>query len=201
MANLKKIVSIILILIIGIGIANYSLAANEYSFDLQYTGTVVKNEEKNANVLLIGQNGTLYSKVRIKVDINGPATPKIMATDSNDVEHNIAELGYWGPAEGFAVQGDFTNTTPIRATFPEAGKYTIKLSLINLTDGSVITTKSFEVDVISEEVPPANVISNEIVNNIEELPQTGTSIFEYIAYFSIIVIIFGVVGMYIYRKR
>lgn len=201
MANLKKIVSIILILIIGLGIANYSLAANEYSFDLQYTGTVVKNEEKNANVLLIGQNGTLYPKVRIKVDINGPATPKIMATDSNDVEHNIAELGYWGPAEGFAVQGDFTNTTPIRATFPEAGKYTIKLSLINLTDGSVITTKSFEVDVISEEVPPENVISNEIVNNIEELPQTGTSIFEYIAYFSIIVIIFGVVGMYIYRKR
>lgn len=201
MANLKKIVSIILILIIGIGIANYSLAANEYSFDLQYTGTVVKNEEKNANVLLIGQNGTLYSKVRIKVDINGPATPKIMATDSNNVEHNIAEIGYWGPPDGFAVQGDFTNTTPIRATFPEAGKYTIKLSLINLTDGSVITTKSFEVDVISEEVPPANVISNEIVNNIEELPQTGTSIFEYIAYFSIIVIIFGVVGMYIYRKR
>lgn len=201
MANLKKIVSIILILIIGIGIANYSLAANEYSFDLQYTGTVVKNEEKNANVLLIGQNGTLYSKVRIKVDINGPATPKIMATDSNNVEHNIAEIGYWGPPDGFAVQGDFTNTTPIRATFPEAGKYTIKLSLINLTDGSVITTKSFEVDVISEEVPPANVISNEIANNIEELPQTGTSIFEYIAYFSIIVIILGVVGMYIYRKR
>lgn len=201
MANLKKIVSIILILIIGLGIANYSLAANEYSFDLQYTGTVVKNEEKNANVLLIGQNGTLYPKVRIKVDINGPATPKVMATDSNNVEHNIAEIGYWGPAEGFPVQGDFTNTTPIRATFPEAGKYTIKLSLINLTDGSVITTKSFEVDVISEEVPPENVISNEIVNNIEELPQTGTSIFEYAVYFSIIVIIFGVVGMYIYRKR
>lgn len=196
MANLKKIVSIILILIIGIGIANYSLAANEYSFDLQYTGTVVKNEEKNANVLLIGQNGTLYSKVRIKVDINGPATPKIMATDSNNVEHNIAEIGYWGPPDGFAVQGDFTNTTPIRATFPEEGKYTITLSLINLTDNSVITMKSFEVNVISNQ---QEIIENNI--NIEELPKTGTSIWEYVVCFAIVGIVFGIAGMYIKLKK
>lgn len=78
------------------GIANYSLAANEYSFDLQYTGTVVKNEEKNANVLLIGQNGTLYPKVRIKVDINGPATPKVMATDSNNGNITLQKLDIGG---------------------------------------------------------------------------------------------------------
>ena len=199
---MKKIVSIIILFVIGFGITNYSIAAKEYSFDLQYTGTIVKNEEKNANVLLIGQNGTLYSKVIIKVEINGPATPRIMATDSNNVEYNIAELGYWAPPSGFAVQGDFTNTTPIKATFTEAGKYTITLSLINLTDNSVITTKSFELNVISNDVPPQNVITNnEVVNNIEELPKTGTSVYEYIVYFAVATIIFSIIGMYIYKIK
>lgn len=125
-----------------------------------------------------------------------------MATDSNNVEYNIAELGYWGPPSGFAVQGDFTNTTPIKATFTEAGKYTIKLSLINLTDNSVITTKSFELDVISNDVPPQNVITNnEVVNNIEELPKTGTSVYEYIVYFAVATIIFSIIGMYIYKIK
>lgn len=204
---MRKIVSIIITFAIVLGIANYSLAADEYSFDLQYTGTVIKNEEKSAKVLLIGKSGTLYSKVRIKVDINGPAKPKLMATDTNNVEHNIAELGYWGPPEGFPVQGDFTNTTPIRATFPEKGKYTITLSLINLENDSVITTKAFEVNVTEQALvdnnnnTTNNTINNITNNNIEELPKTGRSIWEYTIYFASVVIILGIVGMYIKSKN
>jgi len=188
-------------------ITNYSLAADEYTFDLQYTGTITKNEEKSANVLLIGQNGTLYSKVRIKVDVTGPATPKILATDSSNVEHNIIEIGYWGPAEGFTVQGDFTNTTPIKATFPEAGKYTVTLSLINLENSnSIIATKSFEVDVLSNDpVVENNIIENNVVtnniNNIEELPKTGISIWEYVLCFAIVGVIISIIGKYMNLKK
>ena len=128
---MKKILSIILIFAFCFFITSYSFAAGDYTFELQYTGTIEKNVEKDANVLLIGNNGTLYSKVRIKIDITGPATPKIIAKDTSNIEHDIAQIGYWGPPEGFAVQGDFTNTTPIKATFTEEGEYTIKLSLIN----------------------------------------------------------------------
>lgn len=204
---MRKIVSIIMTFAIVLGITNYSLAADEYSFDLQYTGTVIKNEEKSAKVLLIGKSGTLYSKVRIKVDINGPAKPKLMATDTNNVEHNIAELGYWGPPEGFPVQGDFTNTTPIRATFPEKGKYTITLSLINLENDSVITTKSFEVNVTEQALvdnnnnTTNNTTNNITNNNIEELPKTGRSIWEYAIYVASVVIILSIVGMYIKCKN
>lgn len=204
---MRKIVSIIITFAIVLGIANYSLAADEYSFDLQYTGTVIKNEEKSAKVLLIGKSGTLYSKVRIKVDINGPAKPKLMATDTNNVEHNIAELGYWGPPEGFPVQGDFTNTTPIRATFPEKGKYTITLSLINLENDSVITTKSFEVNVTEQALADNNnnttnnTTNNITNNNIEELPKTGMSIWEYAICIASVVIILSIVGMYIKYKN
>ena len=204
---MRKIASIIITFAIILGITNYSLAVDEYSFDLQYTGTVLKNEEKSAKVLLIGKSGTLYSKVRIKVDINGPAKPKLMATDTNNVEHDIAEIGYWGPPEGFPVQGDFTNATPIRATFPEKGKYTIKLSLINLENDSVITTKSFEVNVTEKAITDNNnnttnnTTNNITNNNIEELPKTGRSIWEYTIYVASVVIILGIVGMYIKSKN
>lgn len=204
---MRKIASIIITFAIILGITNYSLAANEYSFDLQYTGTVVKNEEKSAKVLLIGKSGTLYSKVRIKVDINGPAKPKLMATDTNNVEHDIAELGYWGPPQGFPVQGDFTNTTPIRATFPEKGKYTITLSLINLENDSVITTKSFDVNVTEQAITDNNnnttnnTTNNITNNNIEELPKTGRSIWEYTIFFASVVIILGISGMYIKTRN
>lgn len=207
---MRKIVSIIITFAIILGITNYSLAADEYSFDLQYTGTVIKNEEKSAKVLLIGKSGTLYSKVRIKVDVNGPAKPKIMATDSNNVEHDIAEIGYWGPPDGFPVQGDFTNTTPIRATFPEKGKYTITLSLINLENDSVITTKSFEINVVEEAIEDnnnnttnntTNTITNNTTNNIEELPKTGKSIWEYTIYLASVVIVLGIAVMYIKYKN
>lgn len=180
-------------------------AAEEYSFDLQYTGTVIKNVEKNANVLLVGVNGTLYTNVQIKVDITGPATPKILATDSNGVEYDIAQLGSWGPPSGFAVQGDFTNTTPIKATFTEEGRYTIVLSLIDLSNNnSIITATSFDVDVVSEETPPAvnNPITNAVNNAvIEELPKTGTSIREYVVYFFIIGTIFLGCTIYFNKRK
>lgn len=180
-------------------------AADEYSFDLQYTGSVVKNVEKDANVLLVGVNGTTYTNVQIKVDITGPATPKILATDSSGVEYDIAQIGYWGPSTGFAVQGDFTNTTPIKATFTEAGTYTIVLSLVNLADNnSIITASSFTIDVASEETTP--VVNNTIINTVnntvvEELPKTGTSIGEYIIYFCVIGTIFLACTIYFNKKR
>lgn len=179
-------------------------AADEYSFDLQYTGTIIKNEEKNANVLLVGVNGTLHTNVQIKVKITGPATPKILATDSNGTEYDIAQLGYWGPPSGFPVQGDFTNTTPIKATFTEAGTYTIELSLVDVANAnSVITSKTFTVEVLSTETPAANniTINNEVLNNttVEELPKTGTSIAEFILY----TFVFGLLltGSIIYLNR
>ena len=174
-------------------------AADEYYFDLQYTGTVVKNVEKDANVLLVGVNGTLYSTVQIKVKVIGPATPKLLATDSNGVEHDIAQLGYWGPPSGFAVQGDFTNTTPIKATFTEEGSYTIELSLVDLSNSNaVITSKTFTVEVLDTQSPATNTVNNTVV---EELPKTGTSIGEFMMYILVLGMVFVTTMIYFNRKR
>ncbi len=201
---MKKVLSFIMILAILFCSVSPVLAADEYSFDLQYTGNLVKNVEKDAVVLLTGVGGTLHTSVQIKVEITGPATPKILATDTTGVEHDIAQTGIWGPVSGFAVQGDFVNKTPIKATFVEEGNYSIKLSLIDLANANaVITTKTFDLQVYEDTVPENNVVDNTVVENnmIEELPKTGTSIWEYVAYVAILTVVLWAFGMYLNKRK
>lgn len=199
---MKKLLSFITIFAIVLCSFSAVFAADGYSFELKYTGTITKNVEKNAEVLLVGTNAPMHSNVRIKVEISGPATPVILATDTNGTEIDIAKTGFWGPEAGFPVGGDFTNTTPIKATFKEEGKYTIKLSLIDVTNGNaVIETKDFQMEVY-EDVTEGNVIGNAVTENkIEELPKTGTSVFEYVMYIMAIVAIISVIGIYLNKKK
>ena len=59
---MKKVLSFIMILAILFCSVSPVLAADEYSFDLQYTGNLVKNVEKDAVVLLTGVGGTLHTR-------------------------------------------------------------------------------------------------------------------------------------------
>lgn len=195
---MKKVLSFMLVFMIVCCSVCVVFAADGYNFDLQYTGTIVKNVQKNASVLLIGSNATPHSNVRIKVDITGPATPEILATDSTGVEHDIAQLGYWGPAGGFAVGGDFVNTTPIKATFPQEGTYNITLSLIDVGNGNaVLETKSVQIEVFEDDVTnniiENNIIENNVVNGIEELPKTGRSVIDYALFIIALTIVISIV--------
>ena len=200
---MKKILSFIVVFTVIVCSFNMVFAANGYSFDLQYTGTIIKNVEKNASVILVGSNATVYPKVRIKVDITGPATPKILATDSLGTEIDIAQTGYWGPDSGFAVGGDFTNTTPIKATFTEEGTYNITLSLIDLTNSNaVIETRSFQIEVFEDDVTGNNIVINNVVENgIEELPKTGRSVVDYAMYVIGLTLIISIVGIYLNKRK
>lgn len=201
---MKKLFIFIAVLSIVLLNCNVIYAADGYSFELQYEGAIVKNEEKDANVLLVGINGPAHTNVLIKVDIEGPATPKLLAYDSTGTEYDIAQIGSWGPPSGFAVQGTFENKTPIRATFPEEGTYKITLSLLDLTNSNnVITSKTIELEVYEDVVGEVNEIGNSIVENnvIEELPKTGTSILDYVIYTSIILCLISMFVIYINRKK
>lgn len=203
---MKKIVSLLAIFTIIFCVASYSYAADEYSFELKYTGTIVQGEEKNATINLVGKNGTLHEKVRVKIDIQGPGKPKIIAIDEKKQEHDITDVGYWGPAAGFAIQGDFTNVTPIKVTYPKAGKYTTTLTLIDLENNNTpITTKTFEINVEPKAQQPDNNtnVDNTVTNetNITQLPQTGRSIWEYMLYFVGTVVVISVISIYVNNKR
>lgn len=184
---MKKIVSFALfIFILVVATLTYAtdVPNNGYAFNLNYKGEIKKNVQKDATVTLTGTNATPYTNVRIKIDlISGPATPELLATDSAGTTYNLAQIGYWGPPSGFAVGGTFTNETPIKATYPEAGIYVSRLSLIDLNNSNaVITSKEFTVTVTDESQVIENVENANVENNvIEEIPQTGVSIWTYIA--------------------
>lgn len=218
----KKILPV-LILGILVLFTTFVYAADEYSFSLDYEGEVVVGEAKTANVKLTGNNAPTYTNVRIKVDIQGPSTPKLLATDSAGNQYDIAQLGYWGPDAGFAVQGTFTNVTPVTATFDKAGTYTITLSLVNVAENNnVIISKAINITVVEKATTDntiqntvsntvqntvantvtntvTNTVSNVVNNTIEKIPQTGTGMFDYSLCF-IVTALTIVVGYIIIRN-
>lgn len=177
-------------------------AANELEFELNYTGDVILNQTKEATVILRGTNATTYAKVRVKVEVTGPGTSKIIATDSLNQEIDIAQTGYWGPVEGFPVSGTFENETPVKVTFDEVGKYSVKLTLVNMENSeSEIISKTFDIEVLEDETTVNEVVENTEENNtIEKLPQTGTSITEMIIYSVVILAIVAFVYFRMIRK-
>ena len=221
----KRGILILLAIIIAISGGIVLASAEDYTLFIDTSQNVLKNVPVKTDVKLIGNNAPAYQNVRIKVDVSGPGTPKLMATDSENIEWDIAQIGYWGPPEGFAVGGTFTNTTPVTATFPESGLYEIELWLINVTDGKTITSSKESIYVYKDQQELDDVLAgqnkvNNIVGNtsnianstnitntnsqvntnvVENLPQTGTSIGEYMTYAGIIVSI-CLVGYFITRN-
>ena len=183
---MKKISLSLILLAIILVLTNCSYAADDtLQFDISYTGEVKVNEEKSATIILAGENTPVYTNVRVKVDIDGPAKPKVLATDSLGNQIDIAQEGYWGPEAGFTIGGTFSNETPIKATFTKAGTYTITLSLLNVQNNNdILTSKVTTIEVI-EDTPIVNEVVNQITNGIvnetpEELLKTGASLLDYV---------------------
>lgn len=200
---MKKISCLLLTTLMMICIFCYPVrAANELEFELNYTGDIILNQTKGATVILRGTNATTYAKVRVNVEVTGPSTPKIIATDSLNQEIDIAQTGYWGPEDGFPVSGTFENETPVKVTFDEVGKYSIKLTLVNMENSqSEIISKTFDVEVLEDETTVNEVVENTEANNtIEKLPQTGTSITEIIIYAAVILALVALVYFRVIRK-
>lgn len=194
-----KVISVTLILLLMITTTCYAAIDNTIHFDISYEGEIKVNEEKNTLIILAGDNTPLHAKVRVKIDIEGPTTPKLLATDSLGTQIDIANWGYWGPETGFAIQGTFTNETPVKATFTQSGLYTIKLSLIDIENANdVLAQKTVTIQVRDSAKPVENIITNETINEpIEELPKTGTSLMEYAIY----AIVFCMVTYCVYKIR
>lgn len=211
---MKKTMWLFLVIAVMVITGTLVFASGEdYDLFIDYNENVFKGVPVQADVKLVGNEAPPYTNVRVKVDISGPATPTVMATDSLGNELDIAQLGYWGPDAGFAVGGTFTNTTPVTATFPEEGLYEITLSLINVTDGSTIATSTESIYVYRDQAELDDVLNsqNQIANNVVEntagnsvgnnimnnatsnavpsIPQTGTSFAEYAVYAGIILAI------------
>lgn len=199
-----KIISFTLVLLLMITIPCFAAIDSTIHFDISYEGEVKVNEEKSTLIILAGENTPLHSNVRVKVEIEGPATPKLLATDSLGTEIDIAQWGYWGPEVGFAIAGTFSNETPVKATFTQEGAYTITLTLLDVQNAdAILAQKTVTIQVKADE-PVVNETVNETINEeinepTNELPKTGTSLAEYAIY---AVILFAIIYLgYQIRER
>ena len=177
-----------IMMLLMINQVSYATIDSTIHFDVIYEGSIKVNQPKETLIILEGENTPLHSNVRVKVDIEGPAKPKLMATDSAGNLIDIAEEGYWGPASGFPIQGTFRNETKVTSTASEPGTYTFTLSLLDVQNNNdILAQKAITFQVQPDTPPVANVIVNETTNEMvnepmPELPKTGTSMAEYAMY-------------------
>lgn len=131
----------------------------DYDIDLKYTGEIKSGVEKDMQLTVSSVLGRYYDHARIIAESQTPgdATVKLLATDDQQLEHDIIESG-WGDASGYKIGGDNVNQVlNVRGLFSEEGKYSITIKLIDRDDSdAVIATKTFDITVaanVTDETP------------------------------------------------
>ena len=145
----------------------------DYKIALNYTGDILINAEKDMDLVISSAMGKNYEHTRILGSVNGPegSTAKLLATDSNEMEHDIFQSG-WGEAQGDPIGGkDVNKVLKVRGLFSKAGEYEITLKLVDRdASDAEIAKQTFKV-VVKEETeitPPEEKPEEKPV-----LPETG----------------------------
>jgi hypothetical protein len=141
----------------------------DYNISINYTGDVIKNEEKPIDVTISSTVGRYYDHLRLIAEVVTPgnATMQLLGKDSSQVEHDVILSG-WGEATGFGLGGDVDETYHFRGLFSEDGEYVLTLKLIDRDDSDAVIasgTKTIKVGVpVVEELP-------------KEMPKTGINMY------------------------
>ena len=127
--TLNLIIRLEVILLSSIFEFDYNIDSIDFEILKDY---VVPVTIKPLEVLDIG-----YERVRFEIEVDGEAF-HIWATDSEDNTFDVAELGFWGPQEGFAIDKNYTETTDFTLQFYEIGDYQITFRLIDMDNENAI---------------------------------------------------------------
>lgn len=174
----------------------------DYDIALNYTGDIIKNEEKDMKLVISSSMGKNYEHARILGEAVAPTgeTVKLLATDDQGLEHDILESG-WGDPSGDELGGEnVLKELDVRGLFSGAGNYTITLTIIDRDNSDAeIASETFDIEVKDEAVitppveenpgeevtPPAEEKPEEPVTppaqteetKPESLPKTGSTIY------------------------
>lgn len=144
----------------------------DYVLNLEHTGDIIYNEEKDMILSYSSSMGRYYEHARLVAEATTPqgANVKLTAIDAaTDTEQDIIQSG-WGDPQGYKIGGkDVSQVLNVKALFTEPGDYTITLKLIDRDNSdSVISEKDFSFTVVEEHssiVPP-------VTDETEEQPET-----------------------------
>lgn len=164
----------------------------DYDIRLDYTGEIVKNVEKDMKLVVSSSMGKNYEHTRIIAEATTPsgATAKLLATDSQNLEHDIIQSG-WGDASGDKIGGkDVVKELNVRGLFSDAGNYSIVFKLIDRDNSDAeIATKTVNITVKetatattpttpSENNKPSQGTTTE-TEKPNKMPQTGNTVYAY----------------------
>ncbi|NLO89438.1 MAG: hypothetical protein GX088_03810 [Clostridia bacterium] len=122
-----------------------------YKFSYEVPEEIKAGEEYEVPVTIepetVGDLG--YNRVRFDVTVTTPegANLQLLAKDTNGVMHDVAQIGYWGPKEGFPIDAEYSATTVFKASFSGPGKYSITFSLVDLDTEEALITETVEITV------------------------------------------------------
>lgn len=182
----------------------------DYDISFNYTGEIIPKEEKNMEIVISSSMGKSYEHTRLIAEAVTPKgeNVKLMATDSQSLEHDIIQSG-WGTADGDAIGGkDVIKKIATRGVFSGYGDYSITLKLIDRDNAdSVITSKTFTISVkektaevvpptTEEQVPPTTG-NNKPQQTPSTLPKTGNTI--YLSILPIVTIL--IIAYVVLRKK
>lgn len=198
----------------------------DYTLKMQYTGDIIKGQEKPITVSYSSPMGHYYEHARLVAEATSPtgANVKLLANDQANLEHDIIDSG-WGDAQGSKIGGkDVAQVLQTRGIFSKEGNYTITLKLIDRDNSdSIIAQKTFNFAVLEKEEPvqPTNPVSpsnpdttqggssttetktdneKEIVEKAEEtpkkLPKTGINL-----YIPVAAILIVLISAYAYHNK
>ncbi len=105
----------------------------DYDISLNYSGDIIRDEEKDMQIVISSSMGKNYEHTRIIAEVTTQTggTAKLLATDDKNLEHDIVQSG-WGDASGDSIGGeDVVKQLDVRGLFSEAGEYAITLKLID----------------------------------------------------------------------
>lgn len=125
-----------------------------YKIELERMKDVFKGKENSMTISYSSPMGRYYEHARLVAEATTPtgATVKLLGTDEANLEHDIIQSG-WGDAQGYKIGGkDVSQVLQTRATFSDAGEYTITLKLIDRDNGD---------QVIAEQAIPFQVLEKE----------------------------------------
>lgn len=121
----------------------------QMSSDAPATATVNEEVSANVGISVKTEGNTGYNKVQFQFDSQRPdgANMTFKATDSLQQELTFQNSGIWGPPEGFAIQADYSATTPFKVSADKPGSYTVTYKLVNLEDMSTICEASESIEI------------------------------------------------------
>ena len=190
----------------------------DYTINLEYTGDIIKQQEKQMTLSYSSPMGHYYEHARLVAEATTPenANVKLIGIDESNLEHDIIQSG-WGDAQGYKIGGkDVSQVLNVKGIFSEEGEYKITLKLIDRDNSdNIIAQNTFNINVKSEEqnittpggneeqnqtpetpTKPETPITNNQVEKPTVLPKTGINI-----YIPIIAILAVITIVYIYNQK